>query len=59
MDDPCVRAWFCVVENLAVDALLGTSFMDRYINGIFWIALKVLPSLSRLTSILSSSPTIH
>lgn len=31
-----IRVWFRVVEDLAVDILLGTSFIDRNIQGMFF-----------------------
>lgn len=37
------RLWFGVVENLVVDVLLGTSFIDRYIHGIFHSKREVAP----------------
>lgn len=27
----CIQAWFAIVDSLAVDLLLGTSFLDHYI----------------------------
>lgn len=38
-----MSAWFGVVKNLAVDVLLGTSFIDRRIWGIFLIEQKFVP----------------
>lgn len=37
-----VRAWFGVIENLAVDVLLGTSFIECCIQGIFTSECKVV-----------------
>lgn len=53
-----VRAWFGVVENLAVDILVGTSFIDRCIRGIFPTERKIVPWHSRPVSILTSSSNI-
>lgn len=48
-----VRVWFGIVKNLAVDILLGTSFIDRYIQGIFLSERKILPWHSQPVPILS------
>lgn len=52
--DFCVRAWFGVVDNLAIDVLLGKSFNVRCIRGIFPSEGKVVTWNSRSISILSS-----
>lgn len=38
----CVRVWFEVVANLAVDIFLGASFVHRYIRGLFCSEKKVV-----------------
>lgn len=38
-----VRAWHGVVKNLAVDVLVGTSFIDRGIQSIFPNERKLAP----------------
>lgn len=43
----CLRAWFAVAENVAVDVLLGTSFIFRCFRGIIPSERKVIPSQSR------------
>lgn len=42
-NDVCIRAWFCIVRNLAVNMLLCTSFIDRFIHGIFPAKRKAVP----------------
>lgn len=37
-----LRAWFGLVANLAVDVLLGTSFINRCIKGIFPSERKIV-----------------
>ena len=54
MGDLKVRVWFGVVENLAVPVLLGTSYIDRFVQGIFPQERKVVPNDSRPVAILSS-----
>lgn len=44
MGDLRVRPWFAVVENLAVELLLGTSFIDCCILGLFSSVLRIVPS---------------
>lgn len=39
--DLLVRPWFAIVENVAVDVLLGTSFIDLWIRGVFSTKRKV------------------
>lgn len=53
-----VRAWSGVVENLAVDILLGTSFIDRFIISILAGERKVVPYHSCSVSIILSLPTV-
>lgn len=52
--------WVCnsfgVVENLAVELLLGTTFIDRWIRGIFPLDLKIVPWQSHPVDILSTQP---
>lgn len=48
-----MRVWFGIVEILAVDILLGTSFIERYIRGLFPSDTEVLPWHSPLVQILS------
>lgn len=52
-----VRVWFGVVDNLAVDVLLGTSFIDLCIQGLFPGEQKVVPLHFHLVSMLSYFPT--
>lgn len=47
MGDLCVYAWFGVIRNLAVDVVLGTSFIDSCIRGIFPSERKVVPRHSQ------------
>lgn len=39
----CARIWFGVVLNIAIEMLLGTSFFDHFIQGIFLSEQKVVP----------------
>lgn len=50
--DFSVREWFGIVGNLALDILLGTSFIYRHIRGVFSSERKVVPWNSSLASIL-------
>lgn len=43
IDEPRVRIWFGIAENLEVYSLLGTSFIDRKILEIFSSERNVLP----------------
>lgn len=42
MDDLHIRTWFGVVQNVAVDKLLWTSFTDCYISEIFHLERKTI-----------------
>lgn len=42
-----VRTWFGIVENLAVDDMLGASFIDRVIRGTFLTERKIISCHSR------------
>lgn len=33
--DLCIRAWFATVKNIAIDVLLGASFIERCLRWIF------------------------
>lgn len=48
------RVWFSIFPNLAVDLLLGTSFVDRFIRGIFPGERKVEPWHSQPVAIRAS-----
>lgn len=50
-----VWAWFGIVEMLVVDALLGTSFIDQYIHGIFPTERKFVPWSSKPMEIILSA----
>lgn len=61
---PCVRVWFGIVSSLAIDMLLCSSFIDRFVHGIFPSDRKVVPLHSNSVAILvppkhsnSSNPT--
>lgn len=61
----CVQAWFGIKLNLAVHLLNGSTFIDRFMRGIFPPEWKVGPRYSHTVSILdstkhskTSSPTI-
>lgn len=49
---------FIVVENLTIDVLLGTCFIDCCIGSIFPSQFQEVPWHSRLLSLLSPSPTV-
>lgn len=49
-----VPAWFRIVENLAVDALLGMCFINNSTGGISQSERKLIPFQSLLVWILSS-----
>lgn len=48
--------WLGVVERFAVDPLLNTSFIDRYVQGIFLTERKLVQRHSRTVDILTQSP---
>lgn len=54
LGDLRVRVCFGVVPNLVVDFLLGTSFSDRFIRGIFPSERKIVPWHSHPVTILAS-----
>lgn len=43
MGDLHDRVWFDIVKTLAVDQLVGTSYIDRFIRGIFPTGWKIVP----------------
>lgn len=43
VDDFLVRVWFGIVENLGANLLIGKTFVDCFVKGIFPIELKVVP----------------
>lgn len=43
IEDLYAVSWFRKVNNLVVDVLLGTSFIDRCINGIFHSERNICP----------------
>ena len=45
--DTTVPVWFGIVENLAVEVLLGTSFLDKHVKSIEPIQQVVVPIDSR------------
>lgn len=51
----CVRVWFSIIRNIAVDMLLDTWFIDRIILGIFPSKWKVVPWHIHYVAILVSS----
>lgn len=53
-----VRSWFGVVESLAVNVLLGMSFIDRCIRGIFPSVPKIVRWHSRPVAIISSKISV-
>lgn len=53
--NPRVDVWLGVLEDLAVDLLLGTSFMDRYVRDSFSLERKRVPWRSRPFYILTQS----
>lgn len=42
LGDLCIRGWSSIVHNLAVNMLLGTSFIDRFIRRILPAKRKVV-----------------
>lgn len=56
LGDLRVRVWFGVVKNLAVSVLLGTSFIDRFVTGIFPPERKVVPQNSEPVDIIDKPP---
>lgn len=48
------RPWFVIAENLAVDLLLWTSFIDSYIHDIFPTEWGVMPMQPSRVEILTS-----
>lgn len=56
--DLCVRAWFRIVDNLAVDILLGTSFIDRCIQRTFRTECEIGPSHSESLRIILTKTSI-
>lgn len=51
LGDLIVRTWFGVVANLAVPLRLGTSYIDRFVKGIFPQYRKVVPFHSQPVAI--------
>lgn len=52
--DVMVRAWFGVVDNLAVFVTFRISFIDRFVKGIFPSERKVVPYHSKTVTIMTS-----
>lgn len=52
-------AWLGIVENLAVNLPLGTSFIDRCICGIFLIERGVVPIHSHQVQVLTSLQNVR
>ena len=51
LGDLTARVYFGIVERLAVPLLLGTSFIDRFIDGVFPRTRQVVPIHSRPVAI--------
>lgn len=52
MEDLQVQAWFRIVKNLPVKALIGTTYINKCIQLIFLIERKIIPEHSALVEIL-------
>lgn len=59
LGDLRVCTWFGVVDNLAVNLLLGTSFIDPCIGEIFPTERKVVPRHSRPVAITSTQKKVN
>lgn len=55
--DLCPRIWFGVVNTLALNVLLGTTYINKLIEGIFLMRRWVVPIHSRAETIFTSSLT--
>lgn len=58
MGDLHACTWLGIVKNLAVEQFLGTSYIDRYIRGVFPAEPKIMTIHSRLLAILMSLPNV-
>lgn len=56
--DLCVRAWFVIFKNLAVDVLFVSSFIDTCVCGIFPPEYKSVPCLLRPVAVISTKAAI-
>lgn len=56
--DLSARVWYAIVQNLAVDISLGSSFINRQIQRIFPSERKVVPSHSSPVPIPSSKNSV-
>lgn len=52
-----IRVWLGIIPNLAAKVVLGTSFIDRFISGIFPLVQKAVPWHSHVGPIYISSMT--
>lgn len=52
MGDSIVRSVFGGVHDLAVPVLIGTSFIDRFVKGMFSLERKTVPYSSKTLPIL-------
>lgn len=59
LGDLHVCVWFRIVQNHAVDLLIGVSFIDQVIRRIFFTDQKILPWRSRPVAIISTKRAIN
>lgn len=57
LGDLCTRIWFDVALHLTMDILLDTSFIDRFLRGIFPSERKILLWHSQPVAILAQAET--
>lgn len=55
--DLYTRIWFGIVDSMAVNELIGTTYTDILIKGIFPMEQQVMPIHSRAVAILAFNPT--
>lgn len=56
LDKLCTRVWFSIALHLAVDILLGTTFIDWFMSGIYPAGRKVVPRNSQSVAIVAWKP---
>lgn len=54
-----IRTWYGIVENLAVDILLRTLFINRCIRRIFPTERQIVPCHSKPVVIISTNTVIN
>lgn len=55
--DLCTRAWFGIVDNLGVNILLGTPYIEKCIKGTFFMVGGMVSTHTYAKEILASNPT--